>query len=104
MPMRRGALALAEGGFVKEVGDSYKLKTEEIGDQGNSVVKRGNPPFSQFDAEHGGREPLRPGYKKGGSISKVARKIAKSEVAAHVARPAPKGHKGFSKAPMFGKK
>lgn len=81
-PLRgRGALAYAEGGVVRE-GDAT-MKTETVGDQGNSTVKRGNPPFSQADADAGGTGALRTGYKRGGAT---------------------KSHKGFSKTPMFGKK
>lgn len=86
----------AGGGFV--------MKSETIGDQGNSAVKRGNPPTAEADKDYGGNSPLRTGYKKGGVTKSAARSIAKSEVAAHVAKPAPKGHRGFSKTPMFGKK
>lgn len=102
-PVGRGALAYAEGGFVKQ-GDGT-MKTDTIGDQGNSVVKRGDPPYTTADKEHGGTGPLRTGYKKGGPITKAgAKAVAKAAVAKHVAAPAPKGHKGFSKTPMFGKK
>lgn len=96
MPTRPGALAYAAGGHVK-VGD---MKAEIIGDQGNSVVKRGKPFITEFDKDHGGTASLRTGYKKGGKIKTVA----KQEIAKHVAAPAPKGHKGFNKLPMFGKK
>lgn len=77
-----GALAYAEGGFVRE-GDAT-LKTETIGDQGNAVVKRGKPPFSEADSEYGGTGSLRTGYKKGGTIKK--------------------GAPPFKKGPLFGKK
>ncbi len=83
-PVRgRGTLAYADGGFVKE-GDGT-MKTETIGDQGNAVVKRGKPAYTEADAEYGGTSPLRTGYKKGGSIKK-------------------KGSPTFNKAPLFGKK
>ena len=101
-PVKRGALAYAEGGFVKQ-GDGT-MKTSTIGDQGNAAVKRGNPATSEAMEEYGGKGPLLPGYKKGGLTKAGAAKVAKAEVAKHVARPAPKGHKGFSKTPMFGKK
>lgn len=71
--MRGAAAAYADGGPV--------MKTDTVGDQGNSVVKRGNPPITQFDSEHGGRESLRPGYAKGGKTK----------------------HGSFNKKPMFGK-
>lgn len=116
-PMRntgyRGPLdrAYADGGFVKT---KKPISDVTIGDQGNSVTKRGNPPISEFDVDHGGRSPLRPGYKKGGKakrryaegggVSAVkAREIAHDVVGMHVAKPAPKGHKGFERMPMFGK-
>lgn len=101
-PVRRGTIAAyANGGFVK-MGDGT-MKKETIGDQGNSAVKRGNPPFNETDKKYGGTGPLQSGYKKGGAVTKGdAKKIAASAVAKHVARPAPKGHKGFSKTPMFG--
>lgn len=103
-PIKRGTIsAYANGGFVK-MGDGT-MKTDKIGDQGNSVVKRGNPPITEFDADHGGRGPLRTGYKTGGAVSKgEATKIAASAINKHVRAPAPKGHKGFNKVPMFGKK
>lgn len=97
LPIKGGTLrAYAEGGFV--------MSKSTIGDQGNSAQKRGNPPITEFDADHGGRGPLAPGYKRGGLTKGDAKKIAKTEVAAHVSRPAPKGHKGFNKTPLFGKK
>lgn len=73
--MRGAASAYADGGFV--------MKTDKIGDQGNAVVKRGNPPNTESDKEYGGTGPLRTGYAKGGKA---------------------KGHGGFNKKPMFGKK
>jgi hypothetical protein len=63
--------AYAGGGYV----------IETIGDQGNSVTRRGNPPITESDRTHGGRGPLLPGLKRGGSASK-----------------------GFNKSPLFGKK
>jgi hypothetical protein len=177
------------------------MTTDTIGDQGNSVVKRGKPFITEADVEYGGSGPLRTGYAKGGKIpgmGKLVKKAnkrfgkdmakfikrsrdvdfkgagdqgealekviernpgavggtrvkpvaedlkkfsrgdeegsyfggdsdatveralkerlkvkkagggavqaAKREVAKHVAAPAPKGHKGFNKLPMFGKK
>jgi hypothetical protein len=89
----------ASGGHVQQPA----MKTDVIGDQGNSVVKRGKPFITEADVDYGGSGPLRTGYKKGGKI-KGAAAIAKKVVAKHVAAPAPKGHKGFNKLPMFGKK
>jgi hypothetical protein len=102
-PIRGGALAYAQGGFVKQ-GDGT-MKIDKIGDQGNAVVKRGDPPFAEVDKEYGGKGPLRSGYKTGGAVSKGdVKKIAASAINRHVGAPAPKGHKGFSKVPMFGKR
>ncbi len=99
----RGALAYAQGGFVKQ-GDGT-MKTDTIGDQGNAVVLRGKPSFAEVDKEYGGKGPLRSGYKTGGAVSKGdVKKIAASAINRHVGAPAPKGHKGFSKVPMFGKR
>lgn len=75
----RGPSTYADGGYVKE--GQGTMKTEEIGDQGNAVQKRGNPPNTTADKEYGGTGPLRTGYKKGGKIPP-----------------------SFKKAPLFGKK
>lgn len=101
-PIKRGAIATyADGGFVK-MGDGT-MKTDTIGDQGNSAVKRGNPPFNETDKKYGGKGPLQSGYKTGGAVTKgEATKIANTAINKHVRAPAPKGHKGFSKTPMFG--
>jgi len=110
-PVKGGALAYANGGFVKQ-GDGT-MKTDSIGDQGNAVVLRGKPAYSEADKEYGGKTPLRTGYKKGGTVREgsqsdkdmaFAKAAAAKAVAKHVATPVPKGHKGFNKAPMFGKK
>lgn len=47
----------AEGGVVK------------VADPSSSVVRR-DKPVTDFDAEHGGKSPLRPGYAKGGMAKK----------------------------------
>jgi hypothetical protein len=137
-PVGGGALSrFAEGGAVRRMGDGT-MTTEEIGDQGNSVVVR-REPVTEFDKDYGGKGPLRTGYRKGGKTRKrkadggpvsdyeaskmavkeaglgegpisdadarvMAAAVAKRAVKKHVQAPAPKGHKGFSKVPLFGKK
>lgn len=81
-PPMTGRMAYADGGYVKE--GQGTMKTDSIGDQGNAVTKRGNPPVTEADEAYGGTGPLRTGYAKGGKTAK--------------------GHKGFNKAPLFGKK
>lgn len=57
---------------------------------------------SQLNIEHGPSGGLRPGFTRGGYAPKYAKggqipmeKVAAKAVAKHVARPAPKGHKGL---------
>lgn len=57
------------------------------GSVGNSVVKRGNPPITDFDTDHGGTAPLRTGYAKGGKPK------------AHGVKPG----RSFDGKPLFGK-
>lgn len=66
---------------------------------GNSAVQRSKP-VTEFDSDHGGKGPLRTGYAKGGSCGSDMtqdRKLVNKAIAAHVAAPAPKGHKGLKK-------
>lgn len=56
-------------GRVQQV-RSYTRKVPKYADGGSvdsSVIKR-TVPMTQFDAEHGGKEPLRPGFAVGGKI------------------------------------
>jgi hypothetical protein len=53
----------ADGGFVA------KMQTSKMDADDSSVIKR-TKPVTEFDSEHGGTSPLRPGFKKGGPIAK----------------------------------
>jgi hypothetical protein len=52
----------ADGGVVK------------VPDPGSSVEQR-TKPVTEFDAQHGGKGPLRPGYKEGGKVGTVGAAI-----------------------------
>lgn len=75
---RRAPIRKAEGGQVpgikKEPGSPgmvYDGKATTIGDQGNSAELR-TKPLTEFDKDHGGRGPLRPGFATGGAVPKYA--------------------------------
>lgn len=55
--------AFAGGGFVRQ--DTPRMTEEMVGDTGSAMVRRGRP-FSDQEAEAGGRNPLRRGFKDGG--------------------------------------
>lgn len=57
----------ASGGVVK------------VADPGSSVVRR-NRPVTEFDAQHGGKGPLRPGFAEGGKVG-AAIKMVKQLIA-----------------------
>lgn len=82
---REQALGLAGGGTL---GPHY-AKGGRVA--GNALVQRSNPTTEQ-DKVSGGKTPLRPGMKHGGSAN-----AAKSAIAAHVRAPKPRGH-GVRKA------
>lgn len=70
----RAVVKKATGGQVKgmkqEAGgiSSYNTsKAKTIGDQGNSAELR-TKPITEFDKDHGGRGPLRPGFAMGGNV------------------------------------
>lgn len=46
----------------------------KVADPGSSVVRRGQP-VTQFDAQHGGKGPLRAGYAEGGKVATVGAAI-----------------------------
>lgn len=84
------------GGKIMRKADGGRVRDSAL--QGPNIS-------SALDQEAGPRSPLRPGYTRGGYAAKYAkggripeskmRKIAHSVVGEHVARPAPKGHKGL---------
>lgn len=89
------AEARAETVKRMKAADATPVKKARGGSVGNSATLR-TKPVTEFDAQHGGRGPLRPGFQKGGALDQtMTRKVARQEVAKHVARPAPKGHKGL---------
>lgn len=61
----------AEGGAVKKMG------TGTVGPQasGDSAVIRRDKPVTGFDAEHGGKGSLRPGFAEGGKVATVGAAI-----------------------------
>lgn len=88
--LRRSPMRKAVGGVV-DTGSGNPV--------GNALTQR-TPPISALDAVSGGKTPLRPGFKSGGSIgaTKVAgTKAAKTVLEGHVNAPAPRGHKGLGK-------
>lgn len=72
---RRAPLRKATGGqvpgFAKEAGKPadmvYSGNATTIGDQGNCAELR-TKPVTEFDKDHGGRGPLRPGFAMGGMV------------------------------------
>lgn len=72
--------AFAEGGYVRQTGSL---------DEGSSMVRRARS-YNNADQESGGKTPLRPGYKKGGSTKK---KVMKKADGGHVAQGS--SNKGF---------
>lgn len=99
--MRSGHHFPTKNGFSSSSGKTqevrgYTRKVPKYADGGSvdsSVIKRSDP-MTEADAEHGGKGPLLPGYKKGGAICKAmgGRPMPMSGVpnrALPPARPAP---------------
>lgn len=91
---RSGFHFSTENGFSDSSGKvrtvkSYSRRVPKFAEGGSvdsSVIKR-TVPMTQFDAEHGGKGPLRPGFKKGGKIGPV------KKGALHQAMGIPQGEK-----------
>lgn len=49
----------------------------KVADPGSSVVRRGQP-VTQFDAQHGGKGPLRAGYAEGGKVKSIRKVLDKT--------------------------
>lgn len=74
---------------------------------GGNTLEMNNRPYSKIEQDHP-RNSARPGYAKGGKLRSM-KKVAKKEVAKHVAAKPPQGHGvkprgglAFSRAPLCG--